>query len=233
MEFCDGNQWHYVTDVELYVREREMYEMRTCSADPKRGYRMYVDTQFARQRELLQPRMRAYLHYQFPYEQAGSPEVQAAFFCDTIGALRANEMVMLDTEGASGLRNPADFMRRWCALVEPRLGTLAWIYVPSALADSLTRAVTGPRIVKAPATPVTLARVPNRGGRMTSGSTPRPATSLGPPTGRVTATSPSGPSTSCSLAARVVRRLRGAGHSGWVTPARTCVTCSGSSMIDR
>jgi len=150
VEFCDGNQWHYVTDVELYVREREMYEMRTCSADPKRGYRMYVDTQFARQRELLQPRMRAYLHYQFPYEQAGSPEVQAAFFCDTIGALRANEMVMLDTEGASRLRNPADFMRRWCALVEPRLGTLAWIYVPSALADSLTRAVTGPRIVKAP-----------------------------------------------------------------------------------
>lgn len=147
MEFNDGNQWHFVTDVDRYVRERSMYEMRTCSA--KNG-RMYVDPQFRGQRERVQPRVRGYLHYQFPYQNAGSPERQATFFCDAIGELRDNEMVMLDTEAESGLRDPADFMRRWCAVVEPRLRTLAWIYVPSALAGSLTRAVTGSRIVKAP-----------------------------------------------------------------------------------
>lgn len=147
MEFNDGNRWHYVTDFDRYVRERQMYEMRTCSAQ---AGRMYIDPQFRSQRQNLQPRLHAYLHYQFPYQNAGTPERQAEFFCAAIGELRDNEMVMLDTEAGSGLRDPADFMRRWCAIVEPRLNTLAWIYIPSALAGSLTRAVTGPRIVKAP-----------------------------------------------------------------------------------
>lgn len=146
--FNDGNQWHYVTDPDAYVREHpEVYEMRTCSA---RDGRMYVDSQFASQRRLMQPRVRGYLHYQFPWQNAGTPEAQAKFFCDVLGELRLNEMVMLDTEEGSGLIDPADFVRRWCAVVEPRLRTRAWIYVPSALAGKLTREVTGQRIVKAP-----------------------------------------------------------------------------------
>jgi len=98
----------------------------------------------------LQPRVRGYLHYQFPYENAGTPERQADFFCNAIGELRPNEMVMLDTEGASGLRDPADFTLRWYSVVEPRLRTLSWSYVPRDLRNSLTRAVTGRRIVKVP-----------------------------------------------------------------------------------
>lgn len=148
MEFNDGNQWHYITNVDTYVREREMYEMRACSA--RDGRRMYVDPQFASQRDLVQPRVRAYLHYQFSYQNAGSPEQQADFLCDTLGSLRPNEMVMLDVESTSGLVDPANFVRCWCARVELRLGTLAWVYVPRELADRVTRDVTGSRVVKAP-----------------------------------------------------------------------------------
>lgn len=147
MEYSDGNTWHYVTDPGRYVRERDMYEMRTCSA---RSGRMYIDPQFDSQRAMLQPRLRGYLHYQFPYQNMGTPEAQANFFCDAIGQLRSNEMVMLDTEDGSGLNDPVDFMRRWCAVVETRLNTLAWIYVPRGLAGRLTPAVTGPRIRKCP-----------------------------------------------------------------------------------
>lgn len=148
MQFCDGNQWHYVTNVDAYLGAGfDMYEMRTCSA---RNGRMYVDLQFENQRRLLQPRLRGYLHYQFPYQNAGTPEDQANFFCNAIGELRPNEMVMLDTEEGSGLKDPVNFTRRWCNIVEPRLRTLAWNYVPSALAKQLTREVTARRIVKAP-----------------------------------------------------------------------------------
>ena len=148
VDFCDGNKWHYVTVPDAYLRAHpDMYEMRTCSAT---NGQMYVDPQFALQRRVLQARVRGYLHYQFPYQNAGTPERQAEFFCNALGELRPNEMVMLDTEDASGLRDPADFVRRWCAVVEPRLRTLAWIYVPSGLARKLTRAVTGQRVVKAP-----------------------------------------------------------------------------------
>lgn len=145
MEFNDGNKWHFVTAARAYPYP--MYEMRTCSAS---GGRMYVDPQFASQRAMLQPRVAGYLHYQFPYQNAGSPEQQAHFFCDALGALRPGEMVMLDTEAGSGLTDPAGFLRRWCAVVEPRLGTLAWVYVPRDLARALNRDVTGRRIVKAP-----------------------------------------------------------------------------------
>lgn len=145
MLFNDGNQWHFVTDPDAYPHP--MYEMRAASA---RNGVPYVDPQFHRQRELLQPRVGGFLIYQFPYQNAGSPESQADFFCRAVGTLRPNEMVMLDTEAGSGLVDPADFMRRWCRIVESRLQTLAWIYVPKALAGQLTRAVTGNRIVKAP-----------------------------------------------------------------------------------
>lgn len=149
--FNDGNRWHYVVDPDEYVRHRDVYEMRTCSADPDSGYEMYVDPQFANQRAELQPRLKAYLHYQFPYQRAGSPEAQAEFFIDALGgSLRDNEMVMLDTESASGLIDPVGFTRQWCSVVENELKTRAWIYVPSALAGQLTRDVTGTRIVKAP-----------------------------------------------------------------------------------
>ena len=147
MEFNDGNKYHYVTDANSYARHRDMYEMRTCSAI---NGQMYVDPQFEYQRRILQPLMRGYLHYQFPYQNAGSPEKQADFFCNVIGTLRSNEMVMLDTEGASGLSDPCDFAVRWCARVEARFSTLCWIYVPQALARVLTREVLGPRLIKAP-----------------------------------------------------------------------------------
>lgn len=146
MEFCDGNQWHYITHPDRY--RHPMYEMRTCSA--RGGRHMYVDPQFASQRAMMQPRVQGYLHYQFPYQNAGTPEAQAEFFIRALGELRPNEMVMLDTEDASGLQDPAWFVRRWCAVVESRLRTLAWIYVPKGLARALNRDVTGPRIVKAP-----------------------------------------------------------------------------------
>lgn len=147
MEFNDGSQYRIVTDAAAHMREREMYEFRVCSA--KNGTTLYVDTAYATHRARLS-KMKALLLYAFPYQNAGTPEHQADYFCDILGALGPHEMVMLDTEGASGLVNPADFARRWFAVVEKRLNTLSWIYVPRDLSAVLHRGVTGPRIVKAP-----------------------------------------------------------------------------------
>jgi Glycosyl hydrolases family 25 len=146
VEFNDGNEWHYVTDPGAYLRERDMYEMRACSAS---GGRPFVDPEFYQQRDAMAG-VRCFMAYQFPYQNAGSPEYQADFFCDTLGKLRPNEIIMLDTEARGGLSDPAGFLYRWCARAESRLNTLAVIYVPSALAGALTRVVTGPRLVKAP-----------------------------------------------------------------------------------
>lgn len=142
MEFNDGSQFRVVIDPAEYMRHREMFEFRVST-----GYG--EDSAWRRHRDQLSP-CRALLMYYFPYQGLGSPEQQAHGFCDLIGTLRDNEMVMLDTEQEGGLADPADFTRRWCAVAEARLQTLSWIYVPSALAGALTRAVTGARIVKAP-----------------------------------------------------------------------------------
>lgn len=151
MIFNDGNQWHFVTDANAYTAQRDMYEMRCCTASEASGFRdKIVDTQFASQRALLQPRLKGYLHYQFVYQTAGTPEQQADFFADVLGELRPNEMVMLDIEGRSQILNPVDFTLRWLARIEARLNTKAWVYVPKGLAPQLTRAITGDRIVKAP-----------------------------------------------------------------------------------
>jgi GH25 family lysozyme M1 (1,4-beta-N-acetylmuramidase) len=147
-EFNDGSQYRVVTDPGRYLRERDMFETRVSSA--KGGTRLYVDTAFERHRRELGPHLRALLLYHFPYQNAGSPEHQANWFCDVLRELRPNEMVMLDTEHASGLRDPADFMRRWCGVVERRLNTLSWVYVPRDLSRPLNRDVTGARLVKAP-----------------------------------------------------------------------------------
>lgn len=156
--FNDGSQYRVVTNPDAYLRERDMFETRVSSA--KNGRTLYVDTAFQRHRDQLGPRLRALLLYHFPYQNAGPPEHQANWFCDVLGALRPNEMVMLDTESASGLRDPADFMRRWCGVVEQRFGTLCWVYVPRDLSGPLNRGVTGERLVKAP-------RYSGHGGRGT------------------------------------------------------------------
>ncbi|MGH3909253.1 MAG: hypothetical protein ACRDRM_00310, partial [Pseudonocardiaceae bacterium] len=122
-----------------------MFEFRVASA---RNGQMYVDSAFGHHREVLRG-MKALLLYQFPYGN-WSAEEQADFFCDTVGRLRPHEMMMLDIEAGSGIGDPADFTRRWLARAEGRLGGLAWVYVPSALAAAVTREVTGPRLVKAP-----------------------------------------------------------------------------------
>lgn len=145
MEFNDGSQYRVVSDPARHMREREMFEFRVASA---RNGRLYVDTAFRYHREALRG-MSALLLYQFAYGQ-WSAEQQADFFCDTVGRLRPNEMVMLDIEQSSGISNPADFTRRWLARAEGWLGGLAWVYVPQELAAQVTRDVTGPRIVKAP-----------------------------------------------------------------------------------
>jgi len=145
-EFNDGNQWHYVTDPAAYERARLMYEYRVASGSTGQ---MLMDTQWVQQRAAMQPLLDGMLYYQKPYNRE-SPEAQANLFCDLLGHLAPNEMVMLDIEGDINVPDPADFMRRWCAVVEPRLNTLAWVYVPQSLSGALTRAVTGNRIVKAP-----------------------------------------------------------------------------------
>jgi len=145
-EFSDGNQWHFITDPAAYERARLMYEYRVASGSTGQ---MLVDTQWVQQRAAMQPLLDGMLYYQKPYNKE-SPEAQANLLCDLLGHLAPNEMVMLDIEGDINVPDPADFMRRWCAVVEPRLNTLAWVYVPQSLSGVLTRAVTGNRIVKAP-----------------------------------------------------------------------------------
>lgn len=145
-EFNDGNQWHFITDPNAYAQNRLLYEMRVCSGSTGS---MLIDTSWVQQRAAIQPLLDGMLYYQKPYNKE-SPEAQANLFCDLLGRLAPNEMVMLDIEGDINVPDPADFVRRWCAVVEPRLNTLAWIYVPQSLSGALTRAVTGNRIVKAP-----------------------------------------------------------------------------------
>lgn len=148
-EFNDGSQYRIVSNPTEHLKHRRMFETRVCSA--KNGRDLYIDTAFRRHRSELGPHLEALLLYAFPYQNAGSPEAQARYFIDALGgSLRPNEMVMLDTESGSGLNNPADFMRRWCAVVERTLDTLAWIYVPMDLSRALNRSVTGDRLTKKP-----------------------------------------------------------------------------------
>ncbi len=146
MEFNDGSAYRIVTDPAAHMAARDVYCFRAASA---RNGVPYIDTAFNRHRETLAP-MRLLLLYQFVWQNAGTPEEQARFLITTIGALRPNEAVMLDIEAGGGITDPVDFTRRWLAVVEPALKTKAWVYVPSALADRLTRAVTGDRLVMAP-----------------------------------------------------------------------------------
>jgi len=146
MDWNDGNQYHYITDSAAYERACLMYEYRVLSGSTGQ---MLTDTRFAQQRAAMQPLLDGMLYYQKPYNKE-TPEAQATLFCDLLGHLAPNEMVMLDIEGDINVPDSADFVRRWCAVVEPRLNTLAWIYVPQSLSGALTRAVTGNRIVKAP-----------------------------------------------------------------------------------
>lgn len=150
-EFNDGNQYHFITDPDAYASQRTMYEMRVWSGSTGS---MLEDTKWREQRRLMQPRLDGILWYQKPFNGM-SPEEQANLLCDSLVKLEPNEMVMLDTEKnanqpTSNLGDYADFMRRWCAVVEPRLNTWAWIYVPLNLSQQLNRGVTGNRIVKAP-----------------------------------------------------------------------------------
>jgi GH25 family lysozyme M1 (1,4-beta-N-acetylmuramidase) len=152
VEYNDGNQFHVVTDPYAYMASREMFEFRACSAKTvNSAMQMYVDATFLAHRAELSG-MLGLLMYQFVYPDF-TPEDQANYFCDTIGTLRSNEMVMCDLEAAGTgfvLSGVVDFLNRWLAVVESRLGTLAWVYVPQAFSGVVTRKVTGNRIVKAP-----------------------------------------------------------------------------------
>jgi hypothetical protein len=151
MEFNDGSQYRVLTNLDAYVGAgRDTYMFRASSAT--NGV-PYTDTQFGHHRSIAAP-LRAVIMYQFPWENAGTPESQADYLCNILGGgLCTNEMVMLDMEAASKIVNPVDFARRWLARVESRLQTLAWLYVPSSLAGPLGRGFTGPRIVMAPRYP--------------------------------------------------------------------------------
>lgn len=145
MEFNDGSQYRVVSDPAAQLAQRELYCHRVASA---RDGKKYVDTTFAQHRQALQA-MKGLLYYQFVWQNAGTPEEQATFFCDAIGQLADHEMVMLDIEVGGAITDPADFARRWLAVVEPRLRTRAWIYVPQALSKALHPLVDG-RLVMAP-----------------------------------------------------------------------------------
>jgi GH25 family lysozyme M1 (1,4-beta-N-acetylmuramidase) len=152
----DGSMYRVVTDPAAQLRERTVYMFRAASA---RNGVPYVDTAFARHRDSLAA-MPALCMYQFPWQNAGTPEQQAQFLIDTLGGgLRWNEMVMLDPEATSALTDPRGFVQRWLAHIEPRLACRAWVYVPSSLAAALPRTVTGDRIVMAPR----YSGTPNRG----------------------------------------------------------------------
>lgn len=146
MEFNDGSQYRVCADPSAYLAERDLFMFRACSA--KNGV-PYVDRAFAYHRATMWE-CRGLVLYQYVYANAGTPEDQARFFLTTLGGLATNEMVMLDIEPDGGVTDPVDFMRRWCAVVEPALDTWAWIYVPGALASKLTRGVTEGRVVQAP-----------------------------------------------------------------------------------
>jgi hypothetical protein len=149
MIFNDGNQWHFIVDINAYMRERNFYEMRACSAR-NNGRDMYVDEKFKQQQKLCRDNGLAALWYQFPYQNAGTPEQQADFFLNAVGNLLPNERVMLDTEGGSGLASPTEFALRWFAVVEKEFNTIGWIYVPQSLSSALSPAKIGNRITKAP-----------------------------------------------------------------------------------
>lgn len=148
MDFNDGSEYRVVTDAARHMAEREFYCFRVAST--RKGV-MYVDAVFDRHRSSLAP-MRGLLMYQFPYASA-SPEATADFFLKAIGgALRENEMVMIDPEVGGGFTNAnaAAWTQRWLDYVEPALSTRAWVYVPGPLSTGLGRSFTKDRIVMAP-----------------------------------------------------------------------------------
>ena len=149
MEFNDGSMYRVVLDPARQLAERQLYCHRAASA---RGNVPYVDPTFVDHRNKLSA-MPGLLFYQFVYLAAGTPEAQADLLVNALGGgLRTNEMVMLDVESGGGFTasNVVPFAQRWLARVESRLHTLAWVYVPSALAAGINRAVTGSRLVMAP-----------------------------------------------------------------------------------
>ena len=152
MEFNDGSQYRVVTDPDAQLAQREVYCFRAASA---RDGQLYVDTAFARHRRELAG-MKGLLMYQFVW-QDWTPELQAEFFCNAVGRLADHEMVMLDIETGGHIIDPADFAERWLAVVEKRLQTRAWVYVPRALAAVLRPVVDG-RVVMAPRYSGTAAR---------------------------------------------------------------------------
>ncbi len=146
MEFCDGNEWHRVTDRGAYERAGlPMLEFRAMSAS---SGTMVRDKAFADHRSRFTGF--PFLIYQYPYGKE-SPEKQADDLATLLGALGPLEMVMLDIETKNfGISDPADFTRRWLARFEGRMGGRCWVYLPKALATSTMYDAIGDRVIKAP-----------------------------------------------------------------------------------
>lgn len=151
MIYSDVNEWHRIIDPVAYVDSgRDLLEYRVATAQSPDFRVLTQDHYWRTHRRMCAEHGIASVLYQFPYQTAGTPEQQAEYFCGLVEPLRDNEMVMIDIEGRGKLANPVNFLRRWLAVVEPRLNTRAWVYVPRSFASKLTREVTGDRIVKAP-----------------------------------------------------------------------------------
>lgn len=149
VEFNDGSQYRIVSDPSQQLAQRSLFMGRAASG---RNGALYVDTAFPRHRDVLAG-MPALCWYQYPWINLGTPEDHATFFCNALGgALRWNEMVMIDPEAGGGFTS-ADvqaWVARWLAVTESVLATKAWMYVPSTLAAGLPRAFTADRIIMAP-----------------------------------------------------------------------------------
>jgi hypothetical protein len=146
MEFCDGNEWHRVTDRSAYEHAGlPMLEFRAMSAST--GTMVY-DKAFADHRSRFTGL--PFLIYQYPYGKE-SPEKQAEDLAVLLGQLGPLEMVMLDIEAKNfGISDPAEFTRRWLARFEGRLGGHCWVYLPKALATPGMYDSIGERVIKAP-----------------------------------------------------------------------------------
>lgn len=145
--FSDVNQWHRVTNRKAYEDAgRQLIEIRCMSGS---SGKMVTDTEFVNHRSRFRGFPR--LYYFFPYNQA-SPEQQADWFANSLVQLDpATEMIMLDIEAGSKIKDPEHFTRVFLARIEYRFREQkCWVYLPKSLASKEMYEVIGDRLIKAP-----------------------------------------------------------------------------------